>query len=55
MTTYYAVDDFLLLQSPLPKKMSLGVNPSWRDWKDFLLLMMPIGQAGTPLLIWMVE
>jgi hypothetical protein len=49
------VDDFLLLQSPLPKKMSLVVNPSWRDWKDFCLLTMSIERAGTPLLLRMVE
>lgn len=46
---------FVTIQSPLPTMMTHGINPSWRDWKDFFLLVMPIGQAGTPLLMWMDE
>ena len=46
---------FVAIQSPLPTMMTHGANPSWRDWKDFSLLVMPIERAGTPLLMWMVE
>ena len=46
---------FVAIQSPLPTMMTHGANPSWRDWKDFSLLVMPIERAGTPLLMWMAE
>ena len=46
---------FAANQSPLPTMMTHGANPSWRDWKDFSLLVMPIERAGTPLLMWMAE
>ena len=46
---------FVAIQSPLPTMMTHGANPSWRDWKDFSLLVMSIERAGTPLLLWMVE
>ena len=46
---------FVAIQSPLPTMMTHGVNPSWRDWNDFCLLVMSIERAGTPLLLWKVE
>ena len=46
---------FVTIQSPLLTMMTHGINPSWRDWKDFCLLVMSIDRAGTPLLFWMIE
>ena len=46
---------FVTIQSPLPTMMTHGINPSWRDWKDFCLLAMSIERAGTPLFLWKVE
>jgi len=50
-----AMTAFVAIQSPLPTMMTHGANPSWRDGKDFSLLVMPIERAGTPLLMWMAE
>ena len=50
-----AMNAFVAIQSPLLTMMTHGVNPSWRDWKDFCLLVMSIERAGTPLLLWKVE
>ena len=50
-----AMTAFVTIQSPLPTMMTHGINPSWRDWKDFSLLVMSIERAGTPLLLWKVE
>ena len=46
---------FVAIQSPLPTMMTHGINLSWRNWKDFCLLVMSIERAGTPLLMLMVE